>query len=86
MRNLPLGKGILAAVKADAASITAWQIGMYGGVALGQFLWFTPAYGGQAAADTPEFWFLMQLAMLCGFATSFPVNWLLVRSGIKERM
>lgn len=37
-------------------------------------------------ADTPEFWFMMQIAMLCGFVTSYPVNWWLIRAGIKERM
>ena len=34
----------------------------------------------------PVFWFLMQLAMACGFLTAYPVNWWLVRSGIKEKM
>jgi hypothetical protein len=29
---------------------------------------------------------MMQIAMLCGFVTSYPVNWWLVRSGIKEAM
>ncbi|WP_405083923.1 DUF4396 domain-containing protein [Paraburkholderia caribensis] len=28
----------------------------------------------------------MQLAMLAGFATSYPVNWWLIRSGVKEKM
>ena len=36
--------------------------------------------------DTPEFWFAMQIAMLCGFATAYPMNWLLIRTGIKEKM
>jgi hypothetical protein len=30
MRHLSVGKGILAAVRADTLSLTAWQIGMYG--------------------------------------------------------
>ena len=51
-----------------------------------QFWWFAPSYGGTASANTPEFWFAMQLAMLCGFVTSYPVNWLLVKTGVKERM
>jgi len=29
---------------------------------------------------------MMQLAMLAGFATSYPVNWWLIRSGLKEQM
>jgi len=32
------------------------------------------------------FRFAMQWAMLAGFATAFPMNWWLVRRGIKERM
>jgi hypothetical protein len=73
-------------LKADSASITAWQIGMYGFMAIAQFAWFRRFYGATATVDTPEFWFAMQLAMLCGFATSYPVNWLLVTSGVKEKM
>ncbi|HEX5327031.1 MAG TPA: DUF4396 domain-containing protein [Acetobacteraceae bacterium] len=38
------------------------------------------------AADMVEFWFMMQIAMLCGFATSYSVNWWLLRSGVKEPM
>jgi hypothetical protein len=86
MRDLPPGKGIKAALKADVLSITAWQIGMYGGMAVIQCLWFLPLFGGLAEAAQPEFWFAMQLAMLAGFCTSYPMNWLLVRKGIKEAM
>lgn len=59
---------------------------MYGGMALIQFGWFRPAYGGLADATRPKFWLAMQIAMLAGFCTSYPVNWLLVRSGVKEAM
>ena len=86
MRHLSPGAGIRAALKADILSIAAWQVGMYGGMALIQFGWFQPAYGGLAEATQPEFWLAMQIAMLAGFCTSYPVNWLLVRSGVKEAM
>jgi len=86
MRDLSAWQGIVAAVKADIASITAWQIGMYGLMAIIQFLWFKPAYGGIADVASPEFWFAMQFAMLAGFATSYPVNWWLIRLGLKEQM
>lgn len=86
MRELSPGAGVLAAAKADIASITAWQVGMYGLMAIIQFLWFKPAYGGIAKVASPEFWFAMQLAMLAGFVTSYPVNWWLIRSGVKEKM
>jgi Domain of unknown function (DUF4396) len=36
--------------------------------------------------NTVEFWFTMQLAMLAGFVTSYPVNWWLIEAGVKEEM
>jgi hypothetical protein len=86
MRNLSVGEGLAAALKADFATITARQIGMYGFMAFAQFVWFTRAFGGQAEVETPEFWFVMQIAMLCGFVTSYPVNWILLKIGVKEEM
>ena len=86
MQGLSLGPGLRQAVKADAASITAWQVGMYGLMAVAQ-LWIMPTlFEGRAAVLSPEFWWIMQIAMLAGFATSYPVNWWLVRIGVKEAM
>ena len=85
-RDLSPGEGVVAAAKADFLSITSWQVGMYGLMALIQFAWFKPVYGGVAHVNTPEFWFAMQLAMLAGFVTAYPTNWWLIRAGIKERM
>lgn len=59
---------------------------MYGGMAALQFGWFRPVFGGLAPVASPEFWFAMQLAMLAGLATSYPANWWLIRTGVKERM
>jgi hypothetical protein len=28
----------------------------------------------------------MQIAMVAGFVTAYPVNWWLIKSGIKEKM
>ncbi|EAC6516450.1 DUF4396 domain-containing protein, partial [Listeria monocytogenes] len=33
-----------------------------------------------------EYWFIMQIAMLIGFFTSYPINWYLVKKGIKHAM
>lgn len=81
MKGLPPGRGLLAAVKADTLSLLAWQIGMYGWMALVIFVWF-----GEIPKTDPAFWFMMQLAMFAGFATSYPANWWLLRRGIKEAM
>jgi hypothetical protein len=86
MRSLGLGQGILAAAKADILSLTAWQIGMYGFMALAQFYFFRTLIGATLQVNTAEFWFMMQIAMWCGFVTSYPVNWRLMRSGLKEKM
>lgn len=82
MRGLSPGAGLKAALKADAASLSAWQIGMYGWMAIVLFVLFDP----QLPKGAPLFWFMMQIAMFAGFCTSYPVNRWLIRAGIKERM
>jgi len=86
VRGLGFRDGIVAALKSDALTVTFWQIGMYGFVALAQFLYFRPLLGRPLEVNTVEFWFMMQIAMLCGFVTSYPVNWWLIEAGIKEKM
>lgn len=86
MRDLSPRQGVVAALKADSLSLTAWQIGMYGVMALLQYEVFKPLQGSFVTAGQPEFWFAMQWAMIGGFITSYPVNWWLIRAGIKEAM
>jgi Domain of unknown function (DUF4396) len=69
------------ALKVDFLSLSAWQVGMYGWMALVIFVWFGPISPGRI-----EFWFMMQLAMACGFFTAYPMNWWLVKAGIKTAM
>ena len=86
MRDLTPLQGLLAAVKADTLSLISWQIGMYGFMAFAQLYLLGHLLGHRADVDTPEFWFMMQIAMIAGFCTAYPVNWWLVSSGIKEKM
>jgi len=86
MRNLGFAEGIWAAVKADTLSLTAWQVGMYGFMAFAYFYLFGSLLGIKLTVDTVEFWFMMQIAMICGFLTAYPVNWWLIRMGLKEKM
>ena len=86
MRDLTLGQGLMAALKADTLSLASWQVGMYGFMAFAQLVWFRQAYGVEAEVNTPEFWFAMQLAMAAGFATAYPVNWWLIKNKLKEKM
>jgi hypothetical protein len=55
---------------------------MYGWMAIVTFLIF----GHEIEPTSPVFWFMMQIGMLCGFLTSYPVNWWLLRAGLKEQM
>lgn len=82
MKNLSSGKTLKAALKADTLSLTSWQIGMYGWMAISFFLIFHR----KIPTIEPLFWFMMQIAMLLGFATAFPTNWWLIKKGIKEAM
>lgn len=43
-------------------------------------------FGREIPPTSPVFWFMMQIGMMAGFLLSYPVNWWLVRSGVKERM
>lgn len=83
MRGLSMGEGLKAAIKADTLSLTAWQIGMYGWMAIALFVLFSPE---TLKPTTPVFWFMMQIAMFFGFLTSYPVNWWLLSKKIKELM
>jgi hypothetical protein len=86
MRGLSLGQGLIAAVKADTLSLTAWQLGMYGFMAVAHFAIFGIVFGTRLEPVSVEFWFMMQIAMICGFLTSYPVNWWLLKAGLKEKM
>ncbi|MEZ5786036.1 MAG: DUF4396 domain-containing protein [Xanthobacteraceae bacterium] len=86
MRNLTPAQGIVQAFKADTLSLTAWQIGMYGFMAVAQFIIFRGWLDHRLEVNSVEFWFMMQIAMIAGFIMSYPVNWWLLKRGIKERM
>jgi hypothetical protein len=82
MRDISRKEALVDAIKADTLSLTAWQVGMYGWMAITRFVLF----GHDIEKGSPVFWFMMQIAMFLGFATSYPVNWWLLRRGIKEKM
>ena len=86
MRGLSLGQGLIAAIKADTVSITLWQIGMCGFMAIAYFVIFGVGFGTKLEVDSFEFWFMMQIAMMIGFLTSYPANWWLIAHGFKEKM
>ncbi|MFK4134764.1 DUF4396 domain-containing protein [Pseudomonas luteola] len=83
MRDLGPGEGLIAALKADTLSLIAWQVGMYGWMAICLFVLFSEQ---TLPKHEPAFWFMMQIAMLFGFCVSYPVNAWLIKRGIKEAM
>lgn len=76
------GKAIKNAIKADTWSLIAFEIGMFGWMALVHHVFFVQ----MPTPTTAVFWFMMQIAMMLGFLTSYPANWILVKKGIKHAM
>jgi hypothetical protein len=82
MKDMSIGTALKAALKADTLSLTFWQIGMYGWMAIATFLIFHHELNG----SDPVFWFMMQIGMIFGFVAAYPVNWWLLKNKIKEVM
>lgn len=80
MRGLGLWPGTIAAIKIDTISLLAYEVGMF--ACMGLRAWLLP----DLRPDQWSYWLLMQVAMLVGFATTYPVNWWLITRGTKERM
>ena len=73
-------KTLWQAVKADIFSLTSFQIGMYIWIYISVGVIFNQAIN----ASSPIFWFMMQIAMICGMFTTMPVNHWLIKIGIKH--
>lgn len=84
MRGLSFGKGIIAALKADTISIITFEIGLFAWMALMRFVFFPEP--NRIHPNMAVFWFLMQIGMIIGWATSYPANVWLLRKGWKEKM
>jgi hypothetical protein len=83
MRELGVRDGIVAAAKADLLSLAAFEVGLFGWMALMAFVFFPDPH---LHPDSPVYWFLMQVGMVIGFVTAWPANVWLIRRGIKEAM
>ena len=80
MRGLGLREGVAAAIKADTLSLIAYEIGMFGFMGFRAWAW------PELQMTDWSYWLMMQVAMVLGFATTYPVNWLLIAAGVKEKM
>ena len=70
MRGLGFRKGIVAAAKADILSLTAFEVGLFGWMALQAFVFFPAPH--HIHPDSPVYWSSMQLGMILGFAHRLP--------------
>jgi ABC-type antimicrobial peptide transport system permease subunit len=84
MRGLGVRDGLVAAAKADFISLTAFEVGLFGWMAVMMFVLFPAPH--QLMPSSAAFCLLMQVGMMIGYCTSWPANAWLVRRGIKVPM
>jgi hypothetical protein len=84
MRGLGLKDGLIAAAKADFISLTAFEIGLFGWMAVMAFVLFPAPH--QLMPSSASYWLLMQVGMIIGYFTSWPANVWLIKRGIKVPM
>ena len=70
------------AIKADTLSILSFEVGLFGWMAIVHYVIWQPPL----PIDSSSYWFMMQIGMILGFLTSWPVNRWLLRKGVKEPM
>jgi hypothetical protein len=83
MRDLSVKQGLIAAIKSDTLSILTFEFGLFGWMALTFLVLFPhpPLRPTQAG-----YWLMMQIGMILGFFTSYPMNRWLIKTGWKEAM
>lgn len=83
MRKLSVKQALLAAIKSDTLSILTFEIGLFGWMALTFFVFFPHPHLHPTQAG---YWLMMQIGMILGFFTSYPMNRWLIEAGWKEAM
>jgi hypothetical protein len=81
-RGISRSEAVKDAVKADTIALIAFEVGLFGWMALVAYV-LLPL---PAKVNSIIFWFMMQIGMVLGFLTTYPVNALLIRWGIKGGM
>jgi hypothetical protein len=84
MRGLGVKDGLIAAAKADVISLTAFEIGLFGWMAIMAFVLFPAPH--HLMPSSAAYWLLMQIGMIIGYFSSWPVNVWLIKRGIKVPM
>ena len=73
-------KSIYRAAKADFLSLTFFELGLFGWMAIFQIAIFD----WRLEVNTITYWWMMQIGMFLGHWTAVPVNWWLISAKIKE--
>lgn len=84
MRNMAGGsysRSLTNTFMPEFLSMNVLMAGMMPVAAFGRML-----LGYHPNPTTPEFWFVMSMALLVGFVVAYPMNWWLVAKGIKHGM
>lgn len=71
---------IWRALKADFLSLTSFQIGLYGWMAIYQIA----IWDFSLPLNNVVYWWMMQVGMFLGHWTAVPMNWLLIKYKVKE--
>jgi putative flippase GtrA len=83
MSDLTRRQAVWRAIRADTLSLVAFEIGLFGWMALVFFVLFP---GPHLTPGNSAYWLMMQIGMALGLLTTYPVNIWLVRRGIKHPM
>lgn len=81
MRSLSPRHALVSAIKSDTLSVLTFEIGLFAWMGLTFFVFFPRRH---LSPTEPGFWLMMQIGMILGFFTSYPVNWWLIKAGWKE--
>jgi len=84
MLGLGVREGLKRAAQADFIALTAFEIGLFGWMALMASVFFPAPH--PLMVNSAAYWFLMQIGMIVGFVTSWPANVWLLNRGIKLAM
>jgi hypothetical protein len=83
VQKLTPRQGLMAAVKSETLAILTFEIGLFTWMALAYFVIFPNPH---LSPLKPGFWFMMQIGMVIGFLTSYPMNRWLITVGWKGVM
>jgi hypothetical protein len=68
------------AIRSETLSVLSFEVGLFGWMAVSHYAHWDPSI------DSSGHWLVMQLGMMLGFLTSWPVNRRLLIRGVKEPM